>query len=166
MEQREKKIEPKNKEEKETDINEKPIGDLLREQSNFDGLLEENRKILKLFSEIEKNKISLYAAVSPDKEIGGIDLNLGHIFFGDLSEADQEDLKNTALILRELLNLLAKIEALSEEEIIKTVVGHRTIAEDISKRTAGREDWIVGYFNNTNASICAVGERVKNKLIK
>lgn len=161
MEQREKKIEPKNKEEKETDINEKPIGDLLREQSDRSGLLKENEKILRLFSETEKIKTVLYAHFFSGKKRDS-DYHLNFIALGDLSELDRKDMNNVAEIFRELLSLTSS-EKVNKNEIAEMMNRHELAMSGILERMKDRKGFFVQYLGNTAQAAYYLGDIIKRQ---
>lgn len=157
MEQRKNNFELRNKEEKEINVNEKPIGDLLREQPS-----KENKKILELFSEIEEVKTVLYARFSSGKK-RDIDYHLSFISFNDLNESDRKDLGSVAEIFRELLFFADLKESVNENKIIETINRHELTMSGILEKMAGRKGYFVQYLGNTAQVAYYLGDIIKKQ---
>lgn len=162
MEQGEKNFELKNKEEKEININEKPIGDLLREQPDMEGLHEENKRTLKLFSEIEEIKTVLYAQFFSGKK-RDYDYHLSLMSFSDLSESDRKNLDNVAGIFRELIFFANSERSVSENEINETIIQHELIMNDILRKMTNKKGYFVQYLGNTAQGAYYLGDVIKKQ---
>ncbi|HAI74168.1 MAG TPA: hypothetical protein DCS28_00305 [Candidatus Moranbacteria bacterium] len=160
MDRMEQKISPPVKntaETKQEDINKKPIGELLRRNFDMADLSEENRKTLKLFSEIEEIKTALYAQFFSNKK-RDFDHHLSFISFDDLNKSNKKDLDSVAGFLRELIFLENSERSVDENEITEATEQHELAMGDILNKITDRKSYFAQYLGNTAQYVRYFGE--------